>query len=162
MRLVLSLTLFTGCAAEGVHPPFDPPRSATQSPTTVESTDTTSEAEVPESACGSVHYVDMTLMGVVLDVDHEPAVDVDVWLEERNWSPHTVHGEGTTDDEGRFYFDIEQVPIVEECWGIGPQFFLAADDGSSGGEIPANMHIVWAWLDGTYEADISGLPCVLE
>ncbi len=85
-----------------------------------------------------------------------------MWLEERNWRPTTIHGHGTTDDLGNFLFEIDEIPIVEGCWGIGPQFYVVGEDGSRIGEIPVNMQIVFAWLDETLAADVMGLPLVVQ
>lgn len=115
-----------------------------------------------ESACGATHYADMTISGVVIDASWQRVAGAAVWLEERDWGPTTVRGEGVSAADGTFLFEIEQVPIVEECWGIGPQFHIVAEDGLRIGEIPVNMQIVFAWLDGTLVADTDGLPCLIR
>lgn len=112
--------------------------------------------------CGDVHIVDMTLTGYVVDDQWQPVDGIDVWLEERNWTPLNSHGEGRTDGTGRFRLELTDVPIVEGCWGIGPQFYVVSEAGAAACEVPANMQLVIAWLDDTLEADISGYPCVLE
>ena len=112
--------------------------------------------------CGETHIVDMTLSGYALDEQWRPMANTEVWLEERNWTPRNRHGTGVTDDSGRFEFELHDVPIVEDCWGIGPQFYLMSASGVRTCEVPANMHIVIAWLDESLYADISGYPCVLQ
>jgi hypothetical protein len=110
--------------------------------------------DAPQSQCGNVWYVDMTVVGQLTGPD--------VWLEERAWMPTSIHGEGVTDDEGRFSFDVVEVPIVEECWGWAALFSVVGEHADASGEIDANMQIVRGWQDGTNIADVSKLPFVLE
>lgn len=114
-----------------------------------------------DGQCGEVHFVDMTLTGYVVDTSWTPVAGVDVWLEERNWTPPNSHGEAVTGADGRYELPLTDVPIVENCWGIGPQFFVMSEQGVATCEVPANMQLVIAWLDETLEADISGYPCML-
>lgn len=111
--------------------------------------------------CGETHVVDMTLTGFVVDAQWQPVAGMEVWLEERNWTPLNSHGETVTDENGRYELALTDLPIVEGCWGIGPQFYVVSEDGPAWCEVPANMQLVIAWLDETLEADISGYPCVL-
>ena len=108
-----------------------------------------------ESACGDLYLVDLSVGGTVHDADGAPVPNAVVWLEERSWSPGTIHGSGTTDADGVVWFDVFQVPILEECWAVGPQFFLVAEAYGQTADVPANFTVVSAWLDGTMEADLS-------
>ncbi|MEQ1571919.1 MAG: hypothetical protein ABMA64_40200 [Myxococcota bacterium] len=118
------------------------------------------EAEDPAtedvaSACGDTHHVDVVVTGVLHDADGAPIPDAEVRLEERNWSPLAVYGVGHTDEDGFAWFEATALPIVEGCWGIGPQFYMVVDTTSHLAEVGANPTVVSAWLDGTLEADFS-------
>lgn len=106
------------------------------------------EVEAP-SACGETWHPNLEVVGQVFDADGAPVADADVWLELRNWGPLQVQGEGSTDDDGRFSFTAWEVPIVEGCWAIGPQFYLVAESGDVTGDQGVNMTLVRAWQDGT-------------
>ena len=86
----------------------------------------------------------------------------DVWLEQRNWGPTEVHGEGITAANGAFRFPVLRLPIVEGCWGVGPQFFAVADSGPYIGELGINMQVVQGWQDGSLIADLSALLFVVD
>ncbi|HHO49939.1 MAG TPA: hypothetical protein ENK18_03485 [Deltaproteobacteria bacterium] len=159
MRWTLAgcLGLGVGCDPGAPGAPPDP-----KPPTTLSSPTSTGSGDELESACGITHVVDMTISGVVVDAAWRGVSGAEVWLEERDWGPTVVRGSGLSHEDGAFLFEIEQVPIIEGCWGIGPQFHVVADDGLRIGEIPVNMQIVFAWLDGSLEANAAGLPCQIR
>ena len=161
LRLVAGLSLFVACTppSELDLPQFvGAPPPGEDDP--YEGADPLDPADL-DSQCGETHTVDMTLSGYVIDDAWQPVADVSVWLEERNWTPLNSHGEAVTDERGRYHLSLTDVPIVEDCWGTGPQFYVVSEQGRARCEVPANMQLVIAWLDETLEADISGYPCVL-
>ncbi|MEZ4235160.1 MAG: hypothetical protein R3F59_03160 [Myxococcota bacterium] len=118
-------------------------------------------AEAPDyGACGPTHLVDLRIVGVAIGSDAAPLAGAVARLETRDWGPVTVHGAGTTVDDGSFDFLALDVPIVEGCWAIGPQFYVVVEEGALYGEDGANPEVVRAWLDGTYVADLSDPPVV--
>jgi hypothetical protein len=118
----------------------------------VEPEDEGTLATADASACGATYEDDFVVSGILVRPDGTPVPSAEVWLEQRDWGPLTVHGDGWTDASGRFSFSAVDVPIVEGCWAIGPQFYVAALLGELYAEDGANMEIVQAWLDGTHEA----------
>jgi hypothetical protein len=118
--------------------------------------------DAPDSMCGNVWYVDMEVVGQLVGPDGTPVPDAEVWLEERAWMPTSVHGEGWTDAEGHFAFEVTGVPIVEDCWGWAALFHVVGERDDASGEIDVNMQIVRAWQDGSFVADVSNLDFVLE
>ncbi|HHO53227.1 MAG TPA: hypothetical protein ENK18_20725 [Deltaproteobacteria bacterium] len=99
---------------------------------------------------------DLTLIGGVTE-EGAAAVGAEVWLEERNWSPGMVHGQGQTDASGAYQLDATALPIVEGCWGWATGFFLVARLGEATAELPLNSKIISAWLDGATEAEVEVL-----
>lgn len=117
---------------------------------------------LPPSACGETHIVDEQISGRVTDPAGNPVADADVWLEQRDWGALRIHGGGISDADGTFLFPATELPIIEGCWGVGPQFYAVADTGEVVGEVGANMAVVRGWQDGTGIADLHSLSFVVD
>jgi hypothetical protein len=113
-------------------------------------------------ACGDILEADMEISGRVEDASGAPVAGADVWVEERNWAPGTIHGQGTTGADGTFAFSILDLPIVEGCWGTAVQFYLAGESAGLQGDKPVNPPIIGAWNDGSMQVELADFPLVLE
>lgn len=156
--LVLALSA-VGCGSAAEVDPVD--RGGAESLLQTEPEDPVPDG-APESACGEATLIDLVVTGTVHDLDGEPIVDHQVWVEERSWMPGTVFGEGQTGPNGRVEFEIHDVPIVEGCWGVGPQFWTVISGGSGEAELPSNPLVVGAWLEGSKAIDLSGIAFELS
>ena len=116
----------------------------------------TSDTE-PVSGCADPVPFDALVEGDVSD-DGAAAAGVTVRLEERNWEPGTVHGEGVTDASGRYSFTATGMPIIEGCWGWATGFYVVADDGSRTAEWGVNSVVTGAWSRGDATIDLTGIP----
>lgn len=115
------------------------------------------DTAIPQGACGETSFIALDVSGRVVDDAGRAVHDVSVWVEQRHWGPTVVHGTGTTDTEGRYQFEASEMPIVDGCWGTGPQFFGVASDGTQRTELEINYALVTAWLGGTERVDLSDL-----
>lgn len=96
------------------------------------------EPEPTDGACGAVTYDNpATVTGRILLPDGSPAVGARVVIEERNWTPGTIHAEGVTSDDGTYELDAA-LTIVEGCWGTAVAYYLVAELGEQRAELPAN------------------------
>ncbi len=148
----------------------DPAGGLSDCPECLDGTTTTETAadsedlmEAPQSACGNVWYVDMTMRGVLTDEMGQPLEGAEVWLEERAWSPIAKsHGMGMTDANGMFEFQVYELPIIEDCWGWAALYHVVGERGEASGEVEANLQVIKGWLDQSFVADVSNLPFTLE
>ncbi|MEQ1500587.1 MAG: carboxypeptidase-like regulatory domain-containing protein [Myxococcota bacterium] len=120
------------------------------------------ETTDPQGACGDVTEIDVTISGRVVNDDGAGIPDANVQLEERNWSPGTVHGEATTDGSGSFSMTARALPVVEGCWGTAVQFWLVGEAQDLVGEKPMNPQIIGAFDDGSLSVDLGPFPLVLR
>ena len=109
-----------------------------------------------------MNYADFRVVGTVEDDDHQPVADVDLALEERNWSPGTVHGTSRSEASGAFVLDASELPVVEDCWGTAVQYWLVGTRGDLAGEKPMNSLLVRAWLDGVEDVDLGQFPLIVR
>lgn len=116
----------------------------------------------PQGACGDVSAIDVTITGTVRDGDQQWVPGAEVALEERNWEPGTIHGQATTDADGRFTMSAVNLPVVEGCWGVVVQFWLIGTSGDLSGEKPMNSLIIGAYTDETFSVDLGGGPLILR
>lgn len=115
-----------------------------------------------DGACGAVSEVDLSITGGVVDAEGRPLPGAQVWLEERNWKPGQVHGEGTADGAGRFAFDAFDLPVVEGCWGSAVSYWLVGETGTLWGEKPMNPGLSAAVESGATTVDLGAFPLSLE
>jgi len=112
-------------------------------------------------ACGEISTWDVTVLGRVEDASGAVG-GADVWLEDRGWEPVTVLGQTTTSANGGFTLEADDVTAVEGCWGTLLDYVLVATEGSRSGERGINHPLYGAIDDGSFEADISGNPLIIE
>ena len=94
-----------------------------------------------DGACGAVTYDNPAVVtGRILLPDGAPAAGATVIIEERNWTPGTVHAEGVTAADGTYELDAA-LTIVEGCWGTAVAYYLVADLGEQHGEHPLNSFL---------------------
>lgn len=116
----------------------------------------------PAGACGDYHETDVQIVGRVTTADGTPVEGADIWLEERNWAPGTVHGSGTADAQGAYTFDATTLPIIEDCWGTAVDFWLVGEAPGLFGDKPMNPPIINAWNDGSLVVDAETFPLILD
>lgn len=138
----LGLALTWGCGAE-----LDDVSDAS----TLAASDDSVSIEL-HSACGETSLVDLRVEGRVVDEMGDPVVGVEVWIEERSWF-HEIYGRGISEVDGAYAFDVFDVPMVDGCLGVGPQFFAVGEGAEGWGEVEGNFPLSMAWLDGTHVAD---------
>lgn len=116
---------------------------------------------VPAGACGEFSSIDVTITGRVRDTDQQWVAGVDLALEERNWSPGTVHGRSVSDSQGSFSFAASGLPILEDCFGTAIQFWLVGQTDDLSGEKPMNPLIIEAWESGEHAISLGEFPLLL-
>lgn len=121
-----------------------------------EAPEVSTEPTSTEPLCAEPVFFELTLGGSVTE-GGTAAPGAEVWLEERNWRPTTVHGQGQADAQGRYRFEATELPIIEGCWGWATGFFVVARQGDAIAEHPLNSKIVSAWLDGGTQIDVDPL-----
>lgn len=124
--------------------------------------DTQDTDEGPDSACGETTRFDIVISGLVEDADGNPVEGATVVLDDQGYD-HEEKGEAVTDSAGTFSISATDLASVEDCWGTLLDYVLEADttDGLSG-EKSVNSYLLNAIEDGSYEADISAFPLVVE
>jgi hypothetical protein len=115
----------------------------------------------PQGQCGDVTYWDVTVTGRVRTPQGGPAVGASVRIENREWDPGTVYVTGTTDAMGAFSVLAPQMVQVEECSGLLGHYAVA-ELGELSGEAGLDSAVFTAVDQGTFVADISQIPIVLE
>ncbi len=113
-------------------------------------------------ACGDYLETDVEIVGHVESRSGAPVEGADVWLEERNWAPGTIHGSATSDASGNYSFFARDLPIIEGCWGTAVSFYLAGEIEGFSGDKPMNPPIINAWNDGSLTVDATVFPLVLD
>ena len=94
--------------------------------------------------------------------DAAPAVGADVRLEERNWAPGTVHGAGTTNEQGEYTILATDMPIIEGCWGWATGFYIVAEQDGLYDDWGVNSSITSAWIEGKDTIELDGIILELE
>ena len=125
------------------------------------SSESTADSE-PIGACGELSSFDVTVVGRVKDLDNQWVAGVNVALEERNWSPGTIHGASVSDGDGAFSFAASGLPVVEDCWGTAVQYWLVGASGALAGEKPMNPLMVDAYESGLGVVDLGEFPLILR
>jgi hypothetical protein len=125
--------------------------------------DTGTEPEPdPPGACGDISSFDATITGLVQDASGNAVGGALVELEERTWTPGTIHGSATAASDGTFVLAATGLPVVEDCWGTAVSFWLLGSSGDLSGEKPMNSLLFDAWADGTGQTDLGSFPLTLE
>jgi len=165
MRFSIPLTLLLSSACTEPAPVMisDPPventTAGTQPTTTSETEETT---EPPDGQCGDVSYWDLSVEGAIVDDRDRPYPGVEITLEDRGWIPGTIMGTATTDDEGYYRFDVDELTSVEDCWGTLLDYVMVATDGDLVAEQGVNAQLYGAITDGSLEVDLTVFPLILE
>lgn len=118
------------------------------------------EEDTQIGACGEPEEgFDVTVTGLVLDHNGDPAALADVTLEERNWNTNTtVHGTTATDEAGAFSIDATNLVSVPGCWGTVVDYWVVAELDGGWGEAQANQRLFNAIDDGSLTADFTSFP----
>jgi len=111
--------------------------------------------------CEDPVYFDASFRGRVTR-NGAPASGAEVRVEERNWAPGTVHGTGTSNEQGMFDFPATGMPIVEGCWGWATGFFVVAEQDDLSDEWPVNSILTSAWIEHKDVVLLEGFSLELE
>jgi hypothetical protein len=111
--------------------------------------------------CADPVYFDASFRGRVTR-DGAPAAGADVRIEERNWAPGTVHGSGTSNEQGTFDIPATEMPIVEGCWGWATGFFVVAEQDGLSDDWPVNAVVTSAWIADESVITLEGFSLELE
>ena len=111
--------------------------------------------------CADPVYFDATVRGKVTR-GGAPAVGAAVRLEERFWAPGTVHGEGTTGEQGEYSFLATEMPIIEGCWGWATGFYVEAEQDGLYDDWGVNSSVTSAWIEGKDTIELDGIVLELE
>jgi hypothetical protein len=116
----------------------------------------------PPGACGEVSSFDAVITGRVQDDAQNAVGSALIDLEERSWTPGTLHGSATSNADGTFTLTATGMPAVEDCWGTAVSFWLVGSEGELWGEKPMNSLLFDAWVTGTGQADLGEFPLTLR
>jgi hypothetical protein len=116
----------------------------------------------PPGACGDVSSFDATIVGRVADASGSSVSGAEIALEERTWTPGTIHGTATSEADGSFSLSATDLPAVEDCWGTAVSFWLVGSAEQTTGEKPMNSPLFDAWSDGTGQVDLGDFPLTLQ
>jgi hypothetical protein len=123
--------------------------------------DTDPPPGLTDPECADPVYFDATIRGRV-SRDGAPAVGADVRLEERFWDPGTVHGAGTTDEQGQYEILATGMPIVEGCWGWATGFYIVGEQDGLYDDWGINSSVTSAWSEGSSLIELDGIVLELE
>jgi hypothetical protein len=116
----------------------------------------------PPSACGEVSEgYDVELTGLVL-LQGVPVEGASVALVERNWTPGTTYGSASSGGDGRFVLQATNLVSVEGCWGTALDYKLRGEHAGFVREQDVNSSLLAAIVDGSLDADLSGVPLELD
>ncbi len=169
------LLLLTGCVTTGsIDLTLDSDTDVVETDTDTDTdadtdTDTDTDADTDTDTdtdttgfCGEVSVWDLQLVGKVVDADGQGVQGVSLKLDDRGWNTGTVLGTASTNWQGQFEMDVNQLTSVEDCWGIILDYVLVGEKGGESSEKGINPFLHGAITDGSLVADITTVPLVMD
>ena len=156
-----AVVLLCGCEEPAPGVISDPTLTDTEEPSTTEDTDTVVQ-EPPDGLCGDVTTWDLHISGAVVDYLERPFEEVEIQLVDKGWVPGTIMATATTDAEGLYEFDVDQLTSVEDCWGTLLDYVIVATWKELLVEDGVNAQLYGAINDGSLEVDLYTFPLVVE